>query len=435
MSTQLIKARWVIPMEGPQPVLHDYAVVLESGRIKEVLPCDSALAEYSGAEVLDYPNHVLLPGLVNAHGHAAMTLMRGFADDLPLHSWMQDRIWPTEARWVDEDFVRTGTRLAVAEMLRTGTTCFADMYYYPDQAAEVAREMGMRAQIAAPLINVPNQWSRSFTEGLSLTVALHDRWRDDEYINIAMGPHAVYTLEPKELERVGMYASEVGANIHIHVAETQTEVQDCMDAHGVSPLRLLHDLGLGGRQLQAVHLVHLSDADRELMAGQNTYAIHCPASNLKLGSGICDLDALRECGVTVALGTDGAASNNQLDLFMEMRLAALLIKGTSGDAAALPAYDALRMATLDGATVLGMEQEIGSLVAGKCADLIAVDLSAPGSIPVHDPLAQLVYACSGQQVDSVWVNGQLRLRGGELCGVDLEKIRASADLWGKRISS
>ncbi|NND37623.1 MAG: TRZ/ATZ family hydrolase, partial [Gammaproteobacteria bacterium] len=361
----IISADWIIPVEPRGAVYTDHAIAVKDGRIEALAPSSEIDARFQAAESIDRPGHVLIPGLINAHTHAAMSLFRGIADDLPLEKWLGEHIWPAEARWASAEFVRDGTELSICEMLRGGTTCFQDMYFFPDVVAQAAAERNIRAVVGMIVLEVPTAWAQNAAEYIDKGLAVHDRFRGSPLVYATFAPHAPYTVENETFERIRMLADELDTHIHMHVHETASEVDDALRDHHQRPLRRLDDLGLVSSQLAAVHMTQLEDAEIELVAERGASVVHCPESNLKLASGFCPVDRLLKAGVNVALGTDGAASNNDLDLFGEMRTAALLAKGVAGDAGAVPAARALTMATLGGARALGLDGRIGSLEAGK----------------------------------------------------------------------
>jgi len=420
----LISARWVVPVEPDGAVLGDHAVAVRDGRIEALLPRAQAEARFADYEREDLPEHALIPGLVNAHTHAAMTLMRGLADDLPLMRWLQEHIWPAEAKHVSPQFVEDGTLLACAEMLRGGITCFNDMYFFPEAALRAAQASGMRAALGMIVIELPSAYASDPDDYLGKGLALRDRWREHPLLSFCLAPHAPYTVSDATFRKIATLAAEIEVPVHVHLHETEEEVAQSVAQHGVRPLERLRRLGLAGPGLIAVHAVHLLEGEIELLARHGATVAHCPSSNLKLASGFAPVARLAQAGVGIALGTDGAASNNRLDLLGEMRLAALLAKAVAKDAQALPAKAALRAATLGGAAALGLERRIGSLVPGKEADLAAVCLTgAPELEPCFDPLSHLVYVAGRQQVSHVWVAGRCLLRDGELqndalCGLD-----------------
>ncbi|HJO34891.1 MAG TPA: TRZ/ATZ family hydrolase [Gammaproteobacteria bacterium] len=429
----LLKPRWIVPIEPAGVVLEGHVLAVHDGRIAALVPAAEA-AHWTATQCLELPAHVLLPGLVNAHTHAAMNLMRGLADDLPLMRWLGDHIWPTESHWVSTEFVRDGTRAACAEMLRGGTTTFADMYFFPDTVAEVAAEMGMRACVGLIVIDLPTAYGRGPDEYFDKGLATHDRYRGHPLVRTAFAPHAPYTVADGPLQRIRTLADELDVPVLMHVHETAHEVEQARAGHGQRPLSRLDALGLLNDALAAVHMTQLLPEEIERVASRGVHVVHCPESNLKLASGFCPLAALHAAGASLALGTDGAASNNDLDMFGEMRTAALLAKGVAGDAAAMPAAEVLRMATLGGARALQLDEQIGSLEVGKAADLIAVDLAPVETQPVFDPVSQLVYSAGRQQVTDVWVAGRRRLQAGELVEVDMAAILANTRAWGERIA-
>jgi 5-methylthioadenosine/S-adenosylhomocysteine deaminase len=428
----LLHARWVVPVQ-PAGALDHHSLAMRDGRIVAVLPTAEARATFRGAVELELPDHALIPGLVNAHTHAAMTLMRGLADDLPLMSWLNDHIWPAEARWVSPEFVRDGTRLAIAEMLRGGTTCFSDMYFFPDETARQAEHAGIRAVVGLILIDFPTAWAQDADEYLHKGLELHDRLRGNPLVTTAFAPHAPYTVSDGPLQKVAMYAEELDVPVHIHVHETADEVNGSLERHGERPLARLERLGLLSPRLVAVHMTQLTPAEIETVAAGGAHVVHCPESNLKLASGFCPVARLAAAGAGLALGTDGAASNNDLDMFSEMRTAALLAKAVAGDASALPAMQALEMATLGGARALGLDQVTGSLVAGKAADVVAVNLGDIETRPLYHPLSQLVYATGRDKVTDVWVAGRHLLNGRRLTTLDERELLATAAEWQARL--
>lgn len=430
----LLNARWIIPVEPEGQVLDHHALIIQDGRILDLLPQAEAAARYVAETCLNLDQHVLMPGLINTHTHASMTLLRGLADDLPLMTWLQDHIWPAEARWVNPEFVYDGTRLAIAEMLRGGVTCFNDMYFFPEAAAAVAREAGMRACVGLIAVDFATAYARHLDEYLDKGLALHEALKPEPLLHTAFAPHATYTVSAPALERIGQLAADLDIPVHIHAHETAAEVAQFTAEHGCRPLQRLEQLGLLSPHLLAVHMTQLESAEIARLAQAGAHIAHCPESNLKLASGFCPVARLDKAGVNVALGTDGAASNNDLDLFGEMRLAALLGKSIAGDAAALPAARVLRMATINGARALGLAAEIGSLELGKSADVIAVDLGAPETEPVYHPLSTLVYAAGRHQVTDVWVAGRRLLADRQLTSLDIVETVQRARRWRDQIA-
>lgn len=431
----IVTGHWVVPVEPEGVVLEHHAVVMDAGRIAAVLPAAEALRNYAAREVIPCDRHALIPGLVNTHTHAAMSLMRGYADDLPLMQWLQDHIWPAEQKWVSPEFVRDGTLLAAAEMLAGGTTCFGDMFFFPDDVARAAVTAGIRAVVGMIVIEFPSAYASDCDDYLRKGIDFHDHYRDHPLVRTALAPHAPYTVSDEALGRIVTYAAELNVPVHMHVHETEAEVRESVARTGVRPLARLERLGLLSPQLMAVHMTQIEQHEIAMLAAQGVHVLHCPESNMKLASGFCPVARLAAAGVNVALGTDGAASNNDLDMFGEMRSAALLAKAVAGDASAVPAAAALRMATLNGARALGMEELLGSLVPGKAADVVAVDLGGIATQPIYNPISHLVYATGRHQVTDVWVAGRHLLRGGALLTVDEIDLAQRASQWQDRLSA
>ena len=429
----VIHPQWVIPVQPAGLVQENTSVVVKDGRIAALLDRQDAAA-IAADEVLNLPGQVLLPGLVNAHGHGAMSLLRGYADDLALMPWLEQHIWPAEGRHVDAGFVRDGVRLAMADMLRSGTTTCSDMYFFPEQAAAEYRAAGMRAQVAFPIFDFPSAWGSGPDDYLARGLALIDEYRHADLQRIVFGPHAPYTVSEPTLARIATLAAELDAGIHIHLHETAGEVLQAVETRGERPIDGLNRIGLLGPRTQCVHMTDLGSQDIGLLAATGSHVVHCPQSNMKLASGACPVARLLDAGVNVALGTDSAASNNSLNLFLEMRSAALLSKLISGDPSSLPAARVLTMATLGGARALGLDDRIGSLTAGKEADMIAVDLSGSATQPVYNPLSQLVYTCTGREITHSWVAGKPLLRDNELTTIDENAVLRRAAQWRDTIS-
>ena len=414
-------------------MLEQHAVAIRDGRIEAVLPDRDAAARYPDYEKHELKSHVLMPGLVNAHTHAAMSLLRGLADDTPLIRWLEEHIWPAETKHVSREFVRDGTLLACAEMIRGGITCFNDMYFFPDASLEAALAAGMRSAQGMIVIEFPSAYASDAADYLRRGLELRDRYRDESLASFCLAPHAPYTVADASLRKVSTLAAELDIPVHIHVHETKGEIERSLAEQGVRPLERLARLGLVGPGLVAVHAVHLSEQEIALLAQHGASVVHCPSSNLKLASGLAPVPSLLAKGVNVALGTDGAASNNRLDLFQEMRTAALLAKTVADDAQAMPAHAALRAATLAGARALGLEKTIGSIEPGKAADLIALDFSAPELVPCYDVLSHLVYVAGRENVTHVWVGGRLLLREREFENPALQRLEGRLQLWQNAI--
>ncbi|MDP3871115.1 MAG: TRZ/ATZ family hydrolase [Pseudomonadota bacterium] len=429
----LIEARWIIPVEPAGVLLEHHAVAVSNGRIVDLLPAEEARQRYAPVELRTLDEHVLIPGLVNAHSHAAMNLLRGYADDLPLMRWLTENIWPAEQEHVSHDFVRDGTALACAEMLRGGITCFNDMYFFPDAAAEAAIDLGMRAALGIVVIEFPSAWASDADQYISRGLAVRDHYKSHPLLHFTLSPHAPYTVSDTTFERIRTLAEQLDLPVHIHVHETQCEIEQSIAQHGVRPLERLRRLGLIGPGLIAVHAVHLDGDEIALLAREGASVTHCPTSNMKLASGAAPVTALLRAGVNVSLGSDGAASNNRLDLFQEMRQTGLLAKLTTGDAAALPATQLLQMATLGGARALGLDHLIGSISPGKSADLCAVAFDAMETRPCYAPLSHIVYAAGREHVSEVWVAGEARVSRGILLHPHNNELKARGRLWQTKV--
>ena len=431
----LLHARWIIPVSQGDPCLSDHSIAVHEDRIVEILPTRLARSRYQAAVEQDYAHHALIPGLINAHTHAAMSLFRGLSDDIALMDWLQHHIWPAESKWVNEDFVQCGTELAVAEMLRGGTTCFNDMYFFPDITARVAKKAGIRACVGLIVIDFPTVWASNADEYIEKGIAVHDSFRDDELVTTTFAPHAPYTVSDGPLEKIRSFAHEMDIPVTMHVHETAHEVEEAAAKTGMRPLRRLGELGLLNPSLLAVHMTQLQHDEIEAVASNGCHVVHCPESNLKLASGFCPVAELQRSGINIALGTDGAASNNDLDMLGEMRCAALMAKGVAGDPTALPASAALRMATINGAIALGIDDRVGSLEPGKDADIVAIDMSRIETTPLYDPVSHLVYSCSRDQVSDVWIAGRHVLKSRVLTRLDEAGISSQAHAWSLKIGS
>ena len=431
----LIRPQWIIPIEPAGITLSGHSLAVSEGCIVAVLPNEAAAQRFTAQQTLDLPGQVVLPGLINLHTHAAMSLLRGYADDLPLMRWLSERIWPAEAGHATPDFVHAGTLLACAEMLRGGITTFNDMYFFPDAAASAARRLGMRAMLGIIAIEFPTRYAADADDYLAKGLEIRDTLGGDPLVGFCLAPHAPYTVADKTFEKIATLAAQLEIPIHMHVHETLHEIEGSLEKHGVRPIERLHRLGLLGPQLIAVHAVHLEAGEIDLLAHEGCHLAHCPTSNLKLGSGIPPLSAIEVRGLNFGLGTDGAASNNRLDLFHEMRHAALLAKGSSRNAEALDAHATLRAATLGGAQALGLDDRIGSLLPGKAADLCAVRLDEWLLQPCFDPASHLVYVAGREQVTHTWVAGKLAMCNGAPSQIDISELLDIAGLWHTRLTS
>ncbi|QGZ31615.1 TRZ/ATZ family hydrolase [Stutzerimonas stutzeri] len=430
----LLLPTWLVPVEPAGIVLTNHALGVRDGRIVLIASREEA-SKYVARETLDLSGQLLAPGLINAHGHAAMTLFRGLADDLPLMTWLREHIWPAESQWVDEAFIQAGSELAIAEQLQSGITCFSDMYFHPEVVSQLVHKHGIRAQITIPVLDFPIPGARDADEALRKGVALFDDLKHHPRLSIAFGPHAPYSVADRTLENIRTLVAEMDIGIHMHVHETAHEMEEALSKHGERPLARLARLQLLGPRFQAVHMTQINDDDIALLVEHNSSVIHCPESNLKLASGFCPVERLWEAGVNVAIGTDGAASNNDLDLLGETRTAALLAKAVAGSATALDAHRALRMATLNGARALGLDDHTGSLEIGKFADMVAFDLSRLAQQPVYDPVSQLIYASGRDCVRHVWVGGKQLVDNRQLTRMDEDRLVATAREWGQKIGA
>jgi 5-methylthioadenosine/S-adenosylhomocysteine deaminase len=441
-SVVVLKPSWLIPMDcdvrlPDNPLatrwLEHHAVVIEGEKIKNIISINEVALLYPNSEVIELNGMALLPGLINAHTHASMNLLKGYSDDLSLHDWLETAIWPIEAKFVDDDFVFQGTQLAIAEMLRGGTTCFQDMYFMPDQIAKAVQKSGIRANIGLMVVDNETVWARDADECINKGLAVFDRYKHDDKLSFSFAPHAPYTVSKETLTRLNTLSFELSLNIHMHLHETKIETEQYQQIHGVRPLGQLNLIGLLNPQLNAVHMTDLNEEEIEWLTQTGTHVIHCPQSNMKLASGICPTSRLLQLGVNVAIGTDGSASNNDLDMLSETQTAALLAKANTLDPEALPAFQALYCATMGGAKALGLDNEVGSIEIGKQADLIAIDLNQIETLPVYNPISQIVYSASRNQVEHVWVSGKQLLKNRQLTTIDIKSVMKHAHAWKTKI--
>ena len=431
----LIHCRWIIPIVPENQILENCSLAVDGEKIIGIYPQTKAKKRFEAVKTEALDNHVLMPGLVNAHGHSAMSLLRGYADDLALRPWLEKHIWPAEARHVSEEFVGDGTRLAMAEMIASGTTCFADMYFFDEAIAEAVRDAGMRCQIGFTVLDFPTAYGKGADDYIHKGLRLNDKYSGHSLINVACAPHAPYSVSDSAMQIISTYANELDLPIHIHCHETAGEVSESIDQYGCRPMQRLRDLGLLLPQTQLVHMTQINHEDIQMVQDHNCHVVHCPESNLKLASGFCPVGQLMDAGINVALGTDGAASNNDLDLFGELKTAALLAKAVSGDPCALNAHAALRMATINGAKALGWDHEIGSLESGKSADIIAVKMDSIPQQPLYNPESQLVYTNVGHRVSHSWVAGKPLMAESELLTLNRQSLIQTACDWRNKISS
>ena len=431
----LIYAGWIIPVEPENVVYEQHALAIQDGKIVAILPSNEAVRHFSARITYRLTTHVLMPGMINTHSHAAMNLLRGIADDLPLNEWLNDHIWPAEQTHVDEQFIADGTELAIAEMLRGGVTCFNDMYFFPDVVGQIADKIGIRATLGLILLDFPTTWAKNPEEYLKKGRKVHEMYEEHPLIQTALAPHAPYSVSDNSLKSALAMADELDIPIHIHLHETAGEIDDSIEKYGERPLARLEKLGLLSPRLMAVHMTQLKNDEISLLANYGTHVIHCPESNLKLASGICPVSKLLGAGVNVTLGTDGAASNDDLDMLGEMRTAALIAKGFSNDATTVPAAQAIRMATLNGAKALGIDHITGSFVPGKSADIIAIEMVDIETQPVYNPLSQVVYSVGRDKVTDVWVAGKHLLKSRGLTTIDIHSLKAKIYSWREKIKA
>lgn len=431
----ILHARWVLPVTESTPLLHEHSIIIDDGRISAILPSAEAKQAFTAKIEKSYSNHLLMPGLINAHTHSPMNLFRGMADDLALDEWLNGHIWPAEQKWVGDEFVHDGSELAMAEMLRSGTTCFNDMYFFPEVTARLARDVGIRACIGLIAVDFPSAWANNADEYIDKGLELRDHFRSDSLIHTPFAPHAPFTVSDEPLKRIRVLADEMDLPIHMHVHETAFEIEQSLKLYGKRPLERMNELGLVSPNLMAVHLTQTTEKEIDLLAESGSHVVHCPESNLKLASGFCPVKQLMDAGVNVALGTDSASSNNDLSMLGEMHTASLLAKGVSRNATALSAMQTVQMATINGAKALGIDQVTGSLEVGKYADIIAIDFSSLELNPVYDPVANLVYSTSREQVSDAWVAGRHLLKDRELTTLNEQEIVRKTQQWNVRIQA
>lgn len=430
----IIFPKWLVPVDQNHSILENHAVVVDKSIIIEVGGSDSVLKNYTTDNQKNLPDHALIPGLINAHNHSAMTLFRGYADDLPLMEWLSEHIWPAESKWVDANFVEAGSRLACIEMIKSGTTCFNDMYFFPDIVAGVSESAGLRTCIGMIVIDFPTVWAQNSDEYINKGLAVRDEFRHSTLVSCAFAPHAPYTVSDEPLRKIATLCEELDCQVHMHIHETKHEVEESTARYGMRPLERLDQLGILSPRLNAVHMTQLLAGEIETIADRGVSVIHCPESNLKLASGFCPVSKLMEAGVNLALGTDGASSNNDLDMLSEMKTASLLAKGFSSDPTSFSAYQVLESATLNGARALGLDEIVGSIESGKQADMVAIDLSHCATQPVYHPVSQILYSGSRDQISDVWVSGNQLLENYQLTTLDLDETIAVAAEWQNKIN-
>ena len=431
----IISAPWIYTSNIDSELLFNYSLIIKDDKIIDLVTQDKVFDEYEADNTYELADHILIPGLINTHTHAAMNIFKGFADDLPLQEWLNDHIWPAEKKFVDASFVKDGSVLALSEMIKAGVTTFNDMYFFPDATAEAARELGIRANIGLVVLDFPTNYASDPEDYLLKGFEFRDEWRNDELITTSIAPHAPYSVSDEAFRLVNTYSEELGLNIHLHLHETEWEVADSIKTYGVTPIQRLNNLGIISPSLLAAHCVHLNDQDTAILTKGKVSIAHNPSSNMKLGSGIADVAKMLRQNLNVSLGTDSSASNNRLDIMEEMRLAALLIKGTTKSPELLPASQAIKMATINGAKALGLDLVVGSIEKNKKADLVAIDLSSIENQPIYNPLSTLVYSSSKSDVNYVWINGEIKLKEKKLVGLDEEYIKQLAKKWQKKLKT
>lgn len=432
---QLIHAEWIITCEDQQSVLENHAIAVKDGKILAILPSAQAASTYQAMSEQHFPHHAIMPGFINSHTHGAMSLFRGLADDLELMDWLNNHIWPAEGKWVSDELVYDGTQLAIAEMIRCGTVCFNDMYFFLDATARAAESAGIRAHIGMTIIGVPTAWAKTSDEYFKRSIDFFQQYKNNPLITPTFAPHSTYTVSIQDLAKVKELADEYRVKINIHLQEAPSEIAQSLAEHGKRPLERLHEIGMVSPDLIAIHMTQLNERDFEILQETKPNIVHCPESNMKLVSGACPVEKLHRLGINVALGTDGAASNNDLDMLTEMRSAAFLGKITADDPCAVSAPHVLKMATLHGARALGIDHITGSLTPGKAADFIAIDFNCLETQPLYHPISPIVYAASRRQVSDVWIGGKQVLKNHELTTIDEKAIIEKAKSWKKKIQS
>jgi len=433
IASIIISASWIFTSNIEGQLLSDYSVVIENDKIIDLIPQSKVFDEYEANDIYQLTDHILIPGLINTHTHAAMSLFKGFADDLPLQDWLNRHIWPAEKEFVNASFVKDGSILALSEMIRSGVTTFNDMYFFPDATAQAVKELGIRSNIGLVVLDFPTNYATDPEDYLFKGFEFRDKWRNEKLITTSIAPHAPYSVSDEALSLINTYSEELGLSIHTHLHETQWEIDDSIDKYGITPIQRLNNLGIIGPSLVAAHCVYLNDQDINILAKNKVSIVYNPTSNMKLGSGIADVAKMLKKNLNVSLGTDSSASNNRLDIMEEMRLAALLIKGSTKLPELIPAKDAIKLATINGAKALGLDSIIGSIEKNKKADLVAIDLNTIENQPIYNPLTTLVYSSSRSDVSYVWIDGQIKLKDKKLVNVDEERIKQLAKKWQIKI--
>lgn len=430
---QLIHAKYLITCEERNRVLENHALAVKDGKIIALLPQQEARQKYQAAREEHFAAHAVLPGFINSHTHLAMNVFRGLADDLELLDWLTNHIWPREAKWVSAEMVADGSLIAIGELIRSGSICFNDMFFYPEEAVKAVDRAGIRGHIGMHVMNVPNNWASGVEESFAKCEAVYNEFHQHDLVTLTYAPQSVYTVPEKDLARIRDLAEKQDLKINIHCQESQTDIDGALSLNNKRPLRCLHDLGMVTPRLIAIHMTQLDERDFEILGEGKPNIVHCPESNMKLASGACPVQKLIDMGINVALGTDGAASNNDLDMIGEMRTAAFLGKLSTMNPRAVSAETALKMATINGARALGIDHVTGSLTPGKSADFIAIDLGRIETQPLYNPVSQIVYAASRDQVTDVWVRGKQLLKNRMLTTLDEKELLVKAEAWHKKL--
>ncbi|MAR99939.1 MAG: N-ethylammeline chlorohydrolase [Nitrosomonadales bacterium] len=430
----IISATWIYTSNSKNELLSNYSIVIKNDKIIDLVLQDEVFEKYEANEVYQLTDHIITPGLINTHTHVAMSLFKGFADDLPLQDWLNNYIWPAEKKFVNSQFVKEGSILALSEMIKSGITTYNDMYFFPDSTAEASKDLGIRSNIGLVVLDFPTNYASDPEDYLAKGFNFRDKWRNEDLISTSIAPHAPYSVSDKAFNLINTYSEELDINIHIHLHETILEIEDSIEKYGITPIQRLNNLGIIGPSMIAAHCVHLNEQDLSILTSNKVNIVHNPSSNMKLGSGIADVTKMLKQNLNVSLGTDSSASNNRLDIIEEMRLAALLIKGKTKSPELLSAVQAINMATINGAKALGLDSLIGSIEINKKADLISIDLNSITAQPIYNPLSTLVYSSSRSDVDYVWINGDIKLKDKKLINIDEDKIIQIAKKWQTKIN-
>lgn len=431
----LVHTKHIITCEENNRVLENHALAIHAGKILAILPSEEAKQKYQADKEDNYSDHIVMPGLINCHTHIAMNVFRGLADDLPLMEWLQEHIWPAESKWVSEELVADASQLAMAEMIKGGTTCFNDMYFFLGATAKAAEIAGMRAHIGMTVITVPTAWAKTVDDYFAKGIEFYQQYKNHPLIVPTMAPHSTYSLDDDVLKRAKEVADQYKIKTNIHLNEDPADIAHSMQKYNKRSLQRAYEIGMVSSDLIAIHMTQITDADIEILLKTKPSIVHCPESNMKLVGGFCPVEKLTELGINVALGTDGAASNNDLDMFSEMRTAALLGKVVANDPRAVSAEKAMKMATINGAKALGIDHITGSLTAGKSADFIAINIEQIETQPLYNPVSQVVYATPRSQVTDVWVADKQLLKNRHLQTLDEKELLNKAHIWRKRIKN